>query len=469
MHREKLPRKGEEIELEITTSAFGGKAVGRNEGLVYFVKDAVPGDRIKALVLRRKKNFVEARMSQLIEASKDRVEPRCQHFGVCGGCHWQNLSYPRQLEEKQLHVQDLFKKIAGINMKIPSTIPSKSKYCYRNKMEFSFGVNRWLSHEEIDSGLPLSKGFALGLHKPGRYDKLVDIKECFLPDQNTIKILNRVREISLNQGWNPYNSRTHKGFLRNLVFRSSESSGHVLLGLITTRSDKERMKLLGSRLQTEFKQITSLVNAVNQTRSPVAAGEETIIFGSGEITEMIGNLSFQIPLTGFFQPNSIQAKKLYQLVLELCEPEGEEFLFDIYCGMGCIGLYMASNVGRVFGLENDARSVVNARSNALKNRIKNVQFKACDALEAFSQEVLHEIGNPDIVVLDPPRAGLHKNVLKKLLQVLPSRIVYVSCNPATQSRDVASLLSSYNVHTVQPVDMFPQTPHIECVVRLDKK
>ena len=468
MVAEGLPRRGQEIELAITTSGFGGKAIGRRDGVVFFVTGAVPGDRVRAVVLHRRKNFVEAAMSQLLEASGDRTEPRCQHFGTCGGCHWQNLAYLRQLEEKRLHVQDLLSRIGGVTVKVPATIASERTYNYRNKMEFSFGTNRWLSRQEIDSGHPVAKGFALGLHVPRRHDKLVDIQECFLQSPDSAEILNRVREIALDRGWSPYDSRSHRGFLRNLVIRTSEASGEILVGLITTRAEKVRMEWLGSRLRSEFKEITSLVNAVNQTRSPVAAGNEIIVFGSGEITETIGNLSFQIPLTGFFQPNTLQAARLYHLIRELAETKGREVLFDVYCGMGCVGLFLAPGVARVFGFENDSQSVENARSNARKNGLRNIQFQVCDASEAFSRESLRRFGQPDIIVLDPPRPGLHKSVVKRLLRVLPRRIVYVSCNPATQARDISDLRSSYRVSAVQPIDMFPQTPHIECVVRLDR-
>ncbi len=407
-------------------------------------------------------------MSQLLEASGDRTEPRCQHFGACGGCHWQNLAYLRQLEEKRLHVQDLLSRIGGVTVKVPATIASARTYCYRNKMEFSFGTNRWLSRQEIDSGRPVAKGFALGLHVPRRYDKLVDIQECFLQSPYSAEIVNRVREIALDRGWSPYDSRSHRGFLRNLVIRTSESSGEILVGLITTRAEKVRMEWLGSRLQSEFKEIASLVNTVNQTRSPVAAGKEIIVFGSGEITETIGDLSFRIPLTGFFQPNTLQAERLYHLIRDLAETKGKEVLFDVYCGMGCVGLFLARGVARVFGFENDTQSVENARSNARKNGLRNIQFQVCDASEAFSRESRRRFGQPDIIVLDPPRPGLHKSVVKRLLRVLPRRIVYVSCNPATQARDISDLRSSYRVSAVQPIDMFPQTPHIECVVRLDR-
>ncbi len=462
-----LPRKGEEVELAMTTSGFGGRAVGRRDGLVFFVNGAVPGDRVRAVVVRRRRNFVEAELSQLLEASSDRTEPRCRHFGTCGGCRWQNLSYARQLEEKQLHVQDLLSRIGRVPVEVPALLPSARAYCYRNKMEFSFGTNRWLSREEIASGQPLSKGFALGLHVPRRYDKLVDVRECFLQSSLSADIVNRVREIALEQDWSPYDSRAHRGFLRNLVIRTSEASGEILVGVITSRVEKERMEYLASRLREEFPEVTSLVNAVNRTRSPVAGGEETIVYGSGEVTERIGDLAFRIPLSGFFQPNTLQAERLYELICKLAQPEKTEVLFDVYCGMGCIGLFLASRVARVGGFENDAGSVENARSNARKNGIKNARFQTCDASEALSRENLRRFGNPDIVVLDPPRTGLHKSVLHKLLRVRPRRIVYVSCNPATQARDIASLRSSYQVSAVQPLDMFPQTPHIECVARLD--
>ncbi len=468
MAAETFPRKGQEIELTVTTSGFQGKSIARKDGLVFFVGGAVPGDRVRAVVLKRKRNFVEAALTELLEPSADRIEPRCQHFGTCGGCRWQNLSYQRQLAEKQLHVQDLMTRIGGLELEVATPIPSPRPYFYRNKMEFSFGTNRWLSRDEIESGLPLNKGFALGLHVPGRFDKVVDVKECFLQSSLSAGIVNRVREIARSKGWSAYNSREHEGFLRNLVIRTSEATGDILVAVVTTRSDEGRMEELGSALAREFKEIVTLVNAVNQTRSPVAQGEETIIYGSGEITEKIRDLSFRISLASFFQPNTLQAEKLCFLIQELLQPQGTELLFDIYSGVGCIGLFMASSVKQVVGFENNPGAVENAQHNCRENGIQNVESKVFDATEALSQESLRAFGHPDKVVLDPPRAGLTKRMLGRLLRARPRRIIYASCNPATQARDISGLTSCYQVTAVRPLDMFPQTPHIECVVRLDR-
>ena len=468
MAADTFPRKGQEIELTVTTSGFQGKSIARKDGLVFFVGGAVPGDRVRAVVLKRKRNFVEAVLTELLEPSEDRVEPRCQHFGICGGCRWQNLSYQRQLAEKQLHVQDLLARIGGLELEVAAPIPSPRPYFYRNKMEFSFGTNRWLSRDEIESGLPLNKGFALGLHVPGRFDKLVDVRECFLQSSLSARVVNRVREIARSKGWSPYNSRIHEGFLRNLVIRTSEATGEILAAVVTTRSDEGRMEELGSALAGEFKEIVTLVNAVNQTRSPVAQGEETIIYGSGEITERIRDLSFRISLTSFFQPNTLQAERLCFLIQELLRPRGTELLFDIYSGVGCIGLFMASGVKQVVGFENNPGAVENAQRNARENGVQNVEFTVSDATEALSRESLLAFGHPDKVVLDPPRAGLNKRILGRLMKARPRRIIYVSCNPATQARDISGLTSCYQVTAVQPLDMFPQTPHIECVVRLDR-
>ena len=468
METEALPRKGQEIELAITTSGFHGKSIARKDGLVFFVSGAVPGDRVRAVVLKRKRNFVEAALTELLEPSEHRIEPRCRHFGTCGGCRWQNLNYQRQLVEKQRHVQDLMARIGGLELEVGFPIASPRPYLYRNKMEFSFGTNRWLSSDEIESGLPLDKGFALGLHVPGRFDKLVDLRECFLQSSLSARVVNRVREIARSQGWSAYDSRAHKGFLKNLVLRSSEATGEILAALVTTRSDEGRMDVLGSALADEFKEIVSLVNAVSETRSPVAHGEEQIIYGSGEITETIRDLSFRISLTSFFQPNTLQAERLYFLIQELLQPRGSELLFDIYSGVGCIGLFMASSVKRVVGFENNPGAVENAQRNARENSVENIEFQVADATEALSQESLRAFGHPDQVVLDPPRPGLNKRLIGRLLEVQPRQILYVSCNPATQARDLAELTSRYQVTAVQPLDMFPQTPHIECAVRLDR-
>ncbi len=463
-----LPRKGQEIELRVTTSGFQGRSVARKDGLVFFVGGAVPGDRVRAVVLKRKRNFVEAVLTELLEASPDRIQPRCRHFGTCGGCRWQNLVYERQLAEKQLHVRDVLARIGGLEVEVEDTIASPRPYFYRNKMEFSFGTNRWLSRDEIESGRPLNKGFALGLHVPGRFDKVVDVTECFLHSRLSAAVVNRVREIARSKGWSAYNSRVHRGFLRNLVIRSSEATGEILVAVVTTRFDADRMEELGSALAREFKEIVTLVNAVNQTRSPVAQGEETVVYGSGEITERIRDLSFRISPASFFQPNTAQAERLFCLIQELLQPRGTELLFDIYSGVGCIGLFMASSVKQVVGFENNPGAVENARKNSRENGINNVESQICDATEALSRESLRAFGHPDKVVLDPPRAGLNKRILARLVKARPRQIIYASCNPATQARDISGLTSCYEVTAVQPLDMFPQTPHIECVVRLDR-
>ncbi|GAB4241533.1 MAG: 23S rRNA (uracil(1939)-C(5))-methyltransferase RlmD [Acidobacteriota bacterium] len=463
-----MPAKNEVVELEIESSAFEGKMVARLEGFVIFVPYAVPGDRIRARIVRRKKRYAEAVVEEVLRPSPFRVAPRCRYFGVCGGCRLQNVAYEKQLEMKATQVRDLLERIGGFaDPAVAPVIPSPETYWYRNKMEFTFSNRRWLLPEEIAGGGELRKDFALGLHVPGRYDKVLNLEECFLQSETSARLVNRVREIALEQGWAPYDTLEHVGFLRNLVIREGQNTGERMVVLITRERDEAAMNFLAERLRSEFNDLTTFVNGVNSRRSPVAQGEEEFVhLGDGTIRDRLGELTFRITPGAFFQPNTLQAERLVEVIGEWARLEPRHLVFDLYCGIGSIGLSLAPKVRRVVGVESHAESVRLAILNARENGIENAEFRQGDALDALKPDFLRRVGKPDVVILDPPRAGVHPDVVKALLRLKPPRIVYTSCNPATLARDLQLLAAAYELEGVQPVDMFPQTFHVECVAAL---
>ncbi len=459
-------KKGETVELEIESAAFEGRGVARTGGLVVFVRNAVPGDRARVLIQRKKRKFAEGIAEEIVHPSPDRVDPPCPHFGTCGGCNWQNFDYGRQLEVKRQHVVDLLERIGHLReIEVRPTLAAPAQYHYRNKMEFTFGAGRWLTRQEIDSGEELRKDFALGLHVPRRFDKLLDLETCLLPDPVAAEILAWTRAFALEQDWTAYHWRRHRGFLRNLVIRTSRS-GQVLVSLVTSSRDEEGMQAFGEALLEAFPALTTLLNTVNPTRSPVTTGETFLEHGPGVIEEELGGLRFRLGPDTFFQPNTAQAERLFEVVRELARLEGGETVVDLYCGVGAIALFLARHAGRVIGLELQEAAVEEARANARFNGIDNCTFEAGDVARASLPLIPEDSPKPDLYVLDPPRAGLHPKLSQGLVASGPPRIVYVSCNPATQARDLEVLASAYRIDAVQPVDMFPQTYHIENVVSL---
>ncbi|MFZ0427688.1 MAG: 23S rRNA (uracil(1939)-C(5))-methyltransferase RlmD [Acidobacteriota bacterium] len=456
------------IELEIESAAYEGTTVGRVEGFVVFVPYAVPGDRVRAKVVRRRRKYAEAAIEEVLRPSPDRIEPRCSYFGTCGGCRLQNVAYARQLDEKREQVTDLLERIGHFQEPpVAPTLPAPDPFLYRNKMEFSFGNRRWLTRDEIAAGGTLERDFALGLHVPGRFDRILDLHECHLQAEWTPRLVNRVRRLAVEQGWEPYDTIEHTGFLRNLVIRTGQQTGQNMVVLVTTSSNPDRTGRLARCLQDEFPEVTTLINSVNSTRSPVAVGEEEIVvYGPGYLEEQIRGRVFRITPSAFFQPNTLQAERLFGVVEDFCRLSSDDLLFDLYCGLGSIGLVLASRVRRVVGIESHAEAVRLAVLNAAQNGIGNAVFQAGDALLALKPDFQRRQGRPDVVVLDPPRVGLHPDVVQALLRTKPPRIVYTSCNPATLARDLQLLSERYRLEAVQPVDMFPQTYHIEAVAAL---
>ncbi|MHC1727511.1 MAG: 23S rRNA (uracil(1939)-C(5))-methyltransferase RlmD [Syntrophobacteraceae bacterium] len=464
--------KGIETELFVEKLAFGGKAVARVDGFVVFLDRAVPGQRVKARIIKKKRNFAEARVVEVLSQSPDYMPPFCPHFGTCGGCHLQDMSYNVQLYWKRQHVIESLGHIAGVSdAEVLPIAPSPQTVYYRNKMEFTFTNRRWLLPEELDQGeFSTESRFALGLHVRGLFDKVFDLQSCFLESPEAVAILTEVREWAKRSGMPAYSVKTHEGFWRFLVIRHAKRTGQILVHLITTGNPKadQNIEQLSDRLRSKFPEITTFIHSINDKKSQVAEGDSTrVLFGSGWIEEMLGDLRYRISAHSFFQTNTLGAEILYDAVGRMAEFDGSEHVWDLYCGTGSIGIYIASRVNRVTGIEVVEEAIRDAHENCRINKIDNCTFLAGDLKEVIRKAI--EAGIPDVVIVDPPRAGMHPKVVKTLLEILPKRIIAVSCNPASLARDAALLLDAYEIREVEPFDLFPHTPHLECVVRLDRK
>jgi 23S rRNA (uracil1939-C5)-methyltransferase len=452
-----------------------GKAVGRVEGLVVFVRGGAPGDVARVRIIRARRRYAEAAIVELDRPSPDRATPRCRHFGICGGCSWQHVAYAAQLRFKRQHVQDSLERIGGFAaLPVQPVMAAEEPFFYRNKMEFSFG-ERWLSDEEMDhvrDGVPGSVDrFALGLHIPLRFDRVLNVEECWLQSEKSSQILHVVRSFCRERGLSIYSTITHAGYLRNLVIRESKRTGERMVNLVTSEDDPRLMEDLSALLLSRFSDITTICNNITQRKALVAVGEsERVYHGPGYITEKLGNKVFRVSANSFFQAHTNQTEKLYETVRQLASLESSDVVYDLYSGTGTIALTLSDYVEEVVGVEAAESAVADARRNATLNDVKNCVFIAGELKEKLTRDTgwLGEHRLPSVVVLDPPRAGVHEKVLQQVLRIKPSRIVYVSCNPATQARDLAVLCSSgvYSIQAVQPVDMFPHTNHVENVVAL---
>lgn len=463
-------KRGDLVELEISSPAFEGSAVGRIENLVVFVPYAVPGDRITAKIKRKRKKYAEAVIEKLLVPSPDRIEARCVHFGVCGGCTLQNADYQKQLEYKRTIVQELMERVGGLKqIMVEPVIPSPVQYEYRNKMEFSFGASRWLTSEEIASGEKLSRNFALGLHIPKRFDKILDLQECYLQHPSSTAILDICRKIALERHWTPYDVGSHSGYLRNLIIRRGINTGELMVNLVTTAYDPAKAELLMERVLEVEPTVTTFLNSINSGPNPTTIEEEHILLGDGMLRDRIGPITYRISPSSFFQPNTLQAENLLSTIKAAASPTPDDVVFDLYSGLGSISLFLAGTAGAVVGVESHARSVELAATNAPANGISNCRFYAGDVLEALQDDFFREYGRPDIVILDPPRVGLHPKAPSRILEAAPKKIIYTSCNPATQARDLSLLEEGYDIDSIQPVDMFPQTWHIESVATLRRR
>ncbi len=468
-------KEREKVVTRIESLAFEGKGIARVGGKVAFVRYAVPGDLVEIEITKDKKSFAEGKIVRIIEPSAIRIAPRCNHFGICGGCSFQNIPYEKQLEWKRKFVTDAFEKIAKVeDVEIKQALPSPLVYGYRNKMEFSFASSRWLSEEEIHSGDAIpnkGKHFALGFHIPERFDKVVNINACHLQDERGNEIINNIRRKALEIEVPAYNLRNHKGFLRNVIVRYSFTNGEVLVNLVTTSQIGEIEQRFLEWFRVYFAEsqfVHHLVHTTNDSYSPTPMGNTEIIKGTGYLFEEVGDVVFRISPFSFFQVNTLQANNLIKKTLEFASFE-DKIVWDLYSGAGTFSLSLAKYARMVVGVESVPSAVEDARYNAELNKIDNVIFVIKDLHKKKILEELTELPKPDVVVVDPPRTGIHKNLLNALLEIRPERIVYVSCNPATQARDCGELSSLYKIVEVQPIDMFPHTYHIESVALLVKK
>jgi 23S rRNA (uracil-5-)-methyltransferase RumA len=523
-----MPKKGDILELQIDRVAFGGQGIARLDGLVIFVKGAIPGDRVKALVFRKKKAYAEAKIQELLLPSTDRIEAPCPYFGICGGCQWQQVKYERQIEYKRAHVEEALSHIGSLpGIDVLDPIPSEKHFGYRNKMEFSFSDRPWLPypplekvgrgslrqprltslqedkessrswfdtsprtanrtaaqantvHPEVSKGegwhdrghrtgpeKDLQRDFALGLHVPGTFDKIIDVDACLLQQERGNEILREVKRFAVQSGLPPYGLKSHEGFWRFLTLRHSAYLDDWMVNLVTSELRTEGVLPLAQRLTTLFPNVTSVVNNITARKASIAVGErEVVLAGAGTIQDRIGSSTFQISANSFFQTNSLGAERLYGKVVEFAELTGRETVLDLYSGTGTIPIFLACSASKVIGMEIVESAVLDARRNCQANGIENCEFILGDIRDSLALLGIH----PEVMVIDPPRAGMHQDVLSRVLEIGAERIVYVSCNPATLARDLALMQERYHIAEIQPVDMFPHTYHVECVAKLSKK
>jgi 23S rRNA (uracil1939-C5)-methyltransferase len=455
--------KGQTLELSIDKMAYGGQGIARVNGLVVFLRNVVTGDKIRARVYRKKRDYAEAAVVELITPSPDRVSPPCPYYGYCGGCHWQHIRYEKQLSFKAAQVRESLEHIGKLkDVVIHNALPSEHIFAYRNKMEFSFSDRRWFLPHELDQR-EIEGDFALGLHVPGAYQKVVDIEACLLQPEQGNEILRTVKRYVRKSGVPVYGLKSHQGFWRFLTIRHSTAFNEWMINLITSEARTEVTGPLVSALTDQIGQIKTVVNSINRRRAYIAVGDREILLkGGGYIRDKIGAFTFRISANSFFQTNSLAAQQLYEKVLEFAELAGDETILDLYCGTGTIPIFLARHVKSVVGIEINESAVLDAQRNCVENGIGNCQFICGDIREKLSAVV----EKPDVLIIDPPRAGMHKDVLTQVLALSSKKIIYVSCHPATLARDIGQMLDSYELLEIQPVDMFPHTYHVESVAKL---
>ncbi len=457
---------------EVTIEDIGaeGKALARVGEMVVFTKYAIPGDIVDLQVTKKRKRYQEAFVTKFHEYSKDRVEPFCEHFGICGGCKWQLLPYKKQLFYKQHQVENQLKRIGKIELpEIASIVGSENDTFYRNKLEFTFSNKRWLSFDEIEEGAEITDPNALGFHIPGLFDKIITINKCWLQPGPSNKIRNFIYEYAIEKNLRFFDIREQTGFLRNLIIRTSSTGENMVIISFFEEDEQPRTKLLEA-LKNKFPEITSLLYVINTKGNDTITDQEIVCFAGREyIFEEMEGLKFKIGPKSFYQTNSAQAYNLYKIARDFALLNGTEIVYDLYTGTGTIANFIARNAKKVVGIEYVPEAIEDAKENSKLNNIENTLFFAGDMKQVLNNSFVQQNGQPDIIITDPPRAGMHTDVIQTILAISPGKIVYVSCNPATQARDLALLNDSYSVSKIQPVDMFPHTHHVENIVLLIKK
>ena len=456
--------------LHITTLAAEGKAMGKVDNQVVFVAMAVPGDVVDVQIRKHHRRYMEGTIVRFVEKSPLRVEPFCEHFGVCGGCKWQSLPYEEQLKQKTTQVEDQLVRIGHLN--IPEVRPclgSERTREYRNKLEFTFADKRWLTYEEIAEAGDIASTPAVGFHIPGCFDKVLDINRCHLQVDISNRIRLATKAFCIEHGYSFHNARLHEGLMRTMVIRTA-STGEIMVIVVFNENDTERINALMSYLKAEFPEITSLIYMVNEKWNDSLGDREPICFaGKDHIIEEMEGLKFKVGPKSFYQTNSEQAYELYKVTRDFADLKPTDVLYDLYTGTGTIANFCARRAKKVVGVEYVPEAIEDAKINSAINGIENTVFYAGDMKDVMSDEFIARNGRPDVIILDPPRAGVDERVLEVIKRAAPERMVYVSCNPSTQARDLALLDDMYEILAVQPVDMFPHTHHVENVVKLRKR
>ena len=457
--------------IEVIDAGAKGKTVAKApDGKVIFLSNAVPGDVVDVFAFKKRRAYYEGKATIFHKLSDKRTKPVCEHFGTCGGCKWQDMNYSHQLFYKEKEVTNNLVRIGHLELPVVNPIiGSKKQYFYRNKMEFSFSDSRWLNVVEINSELEIGDKNALGFHIPGMWDKILDIKICHLQEDPSNAIRNSIKTFAIENELEFFNTRNQTGLLRTLMIRTT-SIGEIMVLLQFFKEDKAKRELLLDFIAKEFPQITSLQYVINNKANDTIYDQNVICYkGHDHIFEEMESLRFKINAKSFYQTNSDQAYELYKITRDFAGLSGDELVYDLYTGTGTIAQFVAKNCKKVVGIESVPEAIEAARENAQLNNIKNVEFFVGDMKSAFNDSFLETHGHPDVIITDPPRDGMHKDVVNQLIKIGSDKIVYVSCNSATQARDLALLDELYKVIKVQPVDMFPQTHHVENVVLLEKR
>ncbi|PCJ94040.1 MAG: 23S rRNA (uracil(1939)-C(5))-methyltransferase RlmD [Flavobacteriaceae bacterium] len=457
--------------VEVIDAGAKGKTVGKApDGRVIFMTNTVPGDVVDVQTTKKRKSYFEGTAIHFHSLSPKRTEPVCEHFGVCGGCKWQHMGYEHQLFYKQKEIENNLVRIGHLD--VPETtqiLGSKNQYFYRNKMEFSFSDSRWLTLDEIRSNEEITEKNALGFHIPGMWDKILDLKKCHLQEDPSNAIRLEVKDFSIKNGLSFFNPRHHTGQLRTLMIRTT-SIGELMVLIQFYENDETKRNLLLGHLQNTFPEITALLYVINQKQNDTIYDQEVVCYaGKDHIFEEMEGLRFKINAKSFYQTNSDQAYELYKITRDFAGLTGNELVYDLYTGTGTIAQFVAKKAKKVVGIEAVPEAIDDAKANAVLNKIDNVVFFVGDMKKVFNEDFIAANGVPDVLITDPPRDGMHKDVVNQILNIAPEKIVYVSCNSATQARDLALMKEIYTIEKIQPVDMFPQTHHVENVVLLKKR
>ncbi len=454
----------------LDAGAKGVSVAKAPDGKVIFIPNVVPGDVVDVQTFKKRKAYYEGKAVKFHEFSEHRIEPICEHFGVCGGCKWQNMKYSQQLYYKQNEVLNHLLRIGKIELPdFEPILGSEKQFFYRNKMEFSFSNSRWLTEKEIGSTEDLGNRNALGFHIPKMWDKILDINKCHLQEDPSNAIRNEIRAFANENNLTFFNPRNHEGLLRTLMMRTA-STGEIMVLVQFFENDKANRELLLDHVYEKFPQITSLQYVVNNKANDTLYDQNINLYkGRDYILEEMEGLKFSINAKSFYQTNSDQAYELYKITRDFAGLTGNEIVYDLYTGTGTIAQFVSKNAKKVIGVESVPEAIVDAKANAIRNEITNCEFYVGDMKVVFNESFIAQHGKPDVIITDPPRDGMHKDVIEQILKIEPSKIVYVSCNSATQARDLALMDEKYKVTRVRPVDMFPQTHHVENVVLLEKR